>query len=86
MSGTRFELSAHAAAVIEERKIALEWIEQALFTPERTEPGRHDSSLTHAFARISEREGRVLRVVYNAQSDPPRIVTAYFDRTLKDKP
>ena len=86
MARTKFELSAHAATVIAERKIELAWIERALLEPERTEPGRHDPTLTHAFARISERGGRVLRVVYNAQTDPPRIVTAYFDRTLKDRP
>ncbi len=86
MSRTRFELSAHAATVIAERKIALEWIERVLSKPERTEPGPHDPSLMHAFRRIEERDGRVLRVVYNAHTEPPRIVTAYFDRTLKDRP
>ena len=81
-----FQLSAHAAAVIAERRIDLEWIERVLSNPERTEPGRHDPGLVHAFARIAEHGNRVLRVVYNAQVDPPRIVTVYFDRALKDRP
>ena len=86
MPKAKFELSAHAAAVIAERKIELDWIERVLSNPEHTEPGKHDPGLVHAYARIAERGGRMLRVVYNAQNDPPRIVTAYFDRALKDRP
>jgi len=81
-----FELSEHAAAVIARRNIDLEWIEWVLLNPHRTERGKNDQSLVHAFGRIAERGGRVLRVVYNANVVPPRIVTAYFDRTLKDWP
>jgi len=39
----------------------------------------------HALGRIAERDGRVLRVVYNALVQPPRIVTAYFDRRERGK-
>jgi hypothetical protein len=81
-----FELSAHAALVIAERRIELEWIERAMSKPGRTETGSGDASLMHALVRIPERDGRMLRAVYNARTDPPRIVTAYFDRKLKDRP
>jgi len=39
----------------------------------------------HALGRIAERDGRVLRVVYNAAVRPPRIVTVYFDRRERGK-
>jgi hypothetical protein len=38
-----------------------------------------------ALARIAERAERTLRVVYNASANPPRVVTAYFDRRLRDR-
>jgi len=75
-----YELTDHAAAVIAEREIDVAWIARVLAKPERTEKDREDSALTHALARIAERDDRVLRVVYNASVDPPRIVTSYFDR------
>jgi hypothetical protein len=57
-----------------------------LGNPDRTEPGKVDPSLTHALGRIPEHGDRVLRVVYNGNVDPPRIVTAYFDRGQKGEP
>jgi len=32
---------------------------------------------------IPEHEGRVLRVVVNAEAHPERVVTAFFDRRLR---
>jgi hypothetical protein len=58
---------------------------RVLTTPERTEVDRSDPALTHALGRIAEHDGRVLRVVYNATVDPPRIVTVYFDRRQRGK-
>ena len=40
----------------------------------------------HALRRIAQRDDRVLRVIYNDSVDPPKIVTAYFDRRQRDKP
>lgn len=86
MVGPKYELSAHAATVIAERQIELRWLEQVLANPDRTEPGKFDPKLTNALGRIAERDGRVLRVVYNANVDPLRIVTGYFDRGQRGKP
>jgi len=85
MSETRCELTAHAATVIAEREIDRAWVERVLTTPERTEVDRFDASLSHALGRIEERDQRVLRVVYNASVNPPRVVTAYFDRRQRGK-
>jgi hypothetical protein len=80
-----FELSAHAATAIAERGIELAWVARVIRFPERTETDRSDPALTHALLRIVERDDRVLRVVYNASAEPPRVVTAYFDRRQRDR-
>lgn len=78
-----YELTSHAAGVIAEREILVAWIERVLLHPERTTVDRSDSALKHALRRIPERDGRVLRVVYNPSVVPPRIVTCYFDRSQR---
>jgi len=83
MPRPRYELSAHAAAVIAERRIEIAWIDRVLENPDRTEPKKFNPELTSALGRIAERDGRMLRVVYNGNVDPPRVVTVYFDRGLK---
>lgn len=81
----RFTLSAHAAAAMANREISEEWVKRVLDQPAQIEPDVDDPTLRHALGRIAERERRVLRVVYNWTSDPWRIVTVYFDRTMRDK-
>jgi hypothetical protein len=81
-----YELSDHAQAVLEEREIATTWVIRVLTNPERTETDRSDPDLIHALGRITEREGRMLRVIYNAAVEPPRIVTVYFDRRQRGSP
>lgn len=39
----------------------------------------------YALKRIPEFGDRVLRVIYNATTEPTVIVTAYFARTMKGK-
>jgi len=78
-----FILTAHAEVVVVERGISIEWIEVTLREPDSFIPDRDDPELFHAMRRIPEFGGRILRVVYNRASTPKRVVTAYFDRTLK---
>jgi len=78
-----FRLSAHAEQVVIEREIDLHWIASALLSADRVEPDRSDTDLQHALKVIKEREGRVLRVVYNTTHEPPLIVTAFFDRAMR---
>jgi hypothetical protein len=35
---------------------------------------------------IEEFGNRVLRVIFNETTQPPHVVTAFFDRTMKDMP
>ena len=58
-----YELTAHAATVMTERKILAAWVERVLRSPERTEPDKVDSELRHALGRITEHDDRILRVV-----------------------
>ncbi len=76
----RYVLSLHASQVLPERRISEEWLSRALASPERTERDPVDSSLVHTLRAIPEREGRILRVVWNMTCSPPLVVTAFFDR------
>lgn len=80
-----YDLSAHARHVLGERGIRLEWLERVLRQPALRLPDGLDTALEHHLARIDEHGGRVLRVVVNTAAQPPRIVTVYFDRTMKGK-
>ena len=86
MTSPLFDLTAHASTAIAKRGIDPEWVGRVLTAPERVEQHASDPSLRHALARIPERGDRVLRVVYNVDTDPPRVVTAYFDRRQRGKP
>ncbi|MHB0979257.1 MAG: DUF4258 domain-containing protein [Thermoleophilia bacterium] len=79
------EFTQHARDVIEARGIDPVWVASAVNSPEATVRDIRDAQLTHALRRIPEHGNRALRVVYNHTVDPPRVVTAYFDRTLKGK-
>ena len=85
MEDTRISLTLHAMGVIEERQIALEWIARVVAEPALLLADQTDPSLVHAFGRGPEREGRVLRVVYNPGADYVLVVTAFFDRSMKGK-
>jgi hypothetical protein len=78
-----FKLTAHAVTVMAEWQISLAWVERVLMRPERIEPDRIDPDLRHALGRIPERDDRILRVVYNKSTEPWRVVTAYFDWSMR---
>ena len=81
----RLALTQHARDVMEEREIPPDWVKKVLTSPERIEADADDPDLEHRMAHISEHGGRVLRVVLNAKSRPLRVVTVYFDRTMRRK-
>jgi hypothetical protein len=78
------QFTQHARDVIAERRLDNGWIIRALETPERIE--EHADGTRHLLTRIDERGGRVLRVVVNPITEPPTVVTAFFDRRLKGLP
>ena len=80
-----FVLTNHAQQVTQERRIDVEWIEGVIRSPQRVERDKTDANLSHYLGKIPERGGRVLRVVLNSKATPKRVVTAYFDRSLRSK-
>ncbi len=79
----KFRLSEHAREVITKREIKFEWLETALFKPDRTEVDKFDSELEHRLARISEFGNRILRVILKRDTDPVFIITVFFDRRIR---
>ncbi|MEW6777753.1 MAG: DUF4258 domain-containing protein [Bdellovibrionota bacterium] len=78
-----YELSKHAADVIVEREIPLEWVARTVASPAWREADPSDDTLVHALLPIGEFGGRILRVVYNPRTAPWRIVTVHFDRRAR---
>jgi hypothetical protein len=73
-------LTAHAKVVMQERGILAAWLELVLDAPARR-IAQTDGTL-HYLTPIEAFEGRWLRVVVNSASDPPSVVTLFFDRRL----
>ncbi len=80
MGDVSFQLSRHAATVMAEREIELAWVEEVLKSPEGSDP-KGDGTV-HFFKRIEGHGGRFLRVIVNPGVNPPKVVTAFFDRGL----
>ncbi len=78
-----YQLSEHAAKAIAERGIKLEWIQRALVSPELIMAHPDDPELNQHFLRITENGDRILRVIFNGTTSPPRVVTTYFDRAAR---
>lgn len=78
-----FRMSGHATRRLVERGIEQEWIVRALAEPERVDDDPLDADVRHALKRVPERDGRVLRVVFNFRQKPWLIVSVFFDRRLR---
>lgn len=85
MRKIRFVLTKHAETIMEVREIQLAWVELTLESPENVVPDKVDPNLRHALRRIPEYSDRILRVVYNETNEPWRVVTVFFDRTMRGK-
>jgi len=80
-----YELTQHARDAMAERQIPLEWMERTFSAPELKAPDSTDATLERRYRKIPEHENRVLRVVVNTTVAPERVVSVYFDRTMKGK-
>ncbi len=81
----KFELTKHASEVISERNISEEYLERAIDNPGLKMDDREDPALEHLLAKIMENDNRVLRVIVIKNSDPVRVITAFFDRSMRGK-
>ena len=80
-----YELTEHAKQRVAERSIQLDWISRAFLCPAKVSPHPDDESCRYAYVVIPEYRNRVLKVVYNYTENPPRVVTAFFDRKMRGK-
>jgi hypothetical protein len=85
MSSQTLQFSLHASDVMQERGISSDWVQRVFEDPVATFPDLTDPDLVHVLAPITERDGRVLRVVYNRRVEPVLVVTAFFDRAMRGK-
>lgn len=87
MDARRISFSLHAIEAMEQRDIMIRWVVRVVEDPILVVPDDSDPSLLRAYGRVPEREGSVLRVVYNPEreGDSIWIVTAFLDRSMKGK-
>lgn len=79
----RIDYSDHAAEMLNERGIAPEWVERAIFVPDMIEADPRHADRTRAFKALPERDGRVLRVVYIRSGEDYRVITLFLDRSRR---
>ena len=79
----RLTYTWHALDVMERRGIRLEWVERTVAAPELRIRDPYDEAVERFICRIAESDGKVLRVVVNTESDPWRVVSAFFDRSKR---
>jgi len=80
-----FILTKHAEVSAAEREIQMEWICRALENPDRREADRREDGVELFYAKIAAYGNRVLKVVVNVQVDPWRVMSVYFDRSMKER-
>jgi hypothetical protein len=80
-----YEMTKHARKALEERDVLIEWLERTLSAPELVLPDPDDATVERHFRRIPEFGNRVLRVAVNTAVEPRRVVSVFFDRTMKGK-
>ncbi len=78
-------LTKHARERITQRNITEEWIARTLDNPTKLEPDEREPHRLHVFAVIPEFNDNVLHIIYDSSVEPIKVITAYFDRTMKGK-
>ena len=71
--------------MVDEREIALEWIERVLQSPVFEEADPRHLGAVRAYAPIAEFGNRMLRVVYYDTGREIRVITLFFDRRATAK-
>lgn len=78
-------LTKHARDMLAVREISMEWVLRVLEHPAVVEPDGEDIELEHRMGRIKENGDRVLRVIIKKNTLPVRVITAFFDRSMRGK-
>ena len=79
------EFTNHAKETMQDREIEEDWVEHTLDAPLLRVPDPAHDGLERLYRPISDRDGRVLRVVVDTSSDPWRVITVFFDRKMRGK-
>jgi hypothetical protein len=77
------KLTVHAAEMLIERQISMEWVISAIERPDRCLADPRRPELTRSYRAIAAADGRVLRVVHRPDFGDILVVTAHFDRGAK---
>jgi hypothetical protein len=72
------EFTEHATIAIQERKITLRWINQALEHPELRIEDPNDPTVERFYRKVPEFGNRVNRVVVNTKCWSWRVVSVFF--------
>ena len=83
MGPLTLEYTKHAVHAMDERMIPREWVESAVAEPALRTSDPNDPEVERFFRRIPERDGRVLRVAVNTRVAPWRVVSVFFDRSMR---
>ena len=84
-ASSKLEFTKHAVRAMAERMIPIEWVERAVANPMLRAPDPNDHEIERFFCEIRERDARVLRVAINTRVAPWRVVSVFFDRTMKGR-
>ena len=77
------EYTRHALYAMAERRIPDEWVELAVTEPALRMGDPNDPDVERFFRPFPAYGGRMLRVVVNTRAVPWRVVSAFFDRSMK---
>ena len=83
MGSLALEYTRHAAHAMDERMILRNWVESAVAEPTVRMPDPDDPEVERFFRRIPEHGDRVLRVAVNTRVAPWRVVSVFFDRSMR---
>jgi len=73
----------HGREAATTRKIAIEWIEATVLTPDSMSRDPRQPELVRSYRAIAASDGRVLRVVHKVVGSDNLIITVHFDRGVK---
>lgn len=85
MSPLTLQYTRHALHVMEERFILAHWVELTVSEPALRTPDLIDPEVERFFRSIPECDNRVLRVAVNTGVAPWRVVSVFFDRSMRGK-
>ena len=83
MGPLALDYTRHAVHAMEERLIPRQWVESAVVKPTLRTSDPNDPEVERFFRRIPEHGDRVLRVAVNTRVAPWRVVSVFFDRSMR---